>query len=79
METKLARIAKIAEEKPREKFTSIYHLLNEELLTKCHNELDGKKAVGIDQITKAEYEANLEENIKDLVNRLKRMNYRPDR
>lgn len=34
---------------------------NEDMLRKCYIELDGKKAVGIDRVTKAEYEVNLEE------------------
>ncbi len=55
VETKLARIAQISKEKPKEVFTSIYHLLNEEMLKLCHKELDGKKATGIDGVTKAEY------------------------
>lgn len=33
MQTKLARIAEVAKEKPKEKFTTLHHLLNEELLT----------------------------------------------
>ena len=77
MQTKLARIAEIAKENPKEQFTSLYHLLNEELLTQCHRELDGNKATGVDQVTKAAYEENLELNIKDLVERLKRKSYRP--
>ena len=56
METKLARITEISKEKPKEVFTSIYHLINKELLLQCHKELDGKKAKGIDGTTKAEYE-----------------------
>ena len=35
---------------------SIYHLLNEEMLALCQKELDGKKATGLDKVTKAEYE-----------------------
>jgi group II intron reverse transcriptase/maturase len=31
----------------------------------------------VDKVTKAEYEANLHENLKDLVDRLKRKNYKP--
>lgn len=77
MQTKLARIAEIAKEKPKEQFTSLYHLLNEVLLTQCHRELDGNKATGVDQVTRAAYEENLELNIKDLVERLKRKSYRP--
>lgn len=77
MLTKLARIAEIAKENPKEQFISLYHLLNEELLAKCHRELDGNKATGVDQVTKATYEENLESNIKDLVERLRRKSYRP--
>lgn len=39
--------------------------------------LDGKKAVGHDGTTKYEYALNLDENVEDLVNRMKRMAYRP--
>jgi group II intron reverse transcriptase/maturase len=77
METKLARIAEIAKEKPKEQFTSLYHLLNKEMLIECHAELDANKATGIDQVTKEEYERNLDENITSLVERLKRKGYRP--
>lgn len=77
MQTKLARIAESAKEKPKEQFTSLYHLLNEEMLTQCHRELDGSKATGIDQVTKAVYEEKLESNIKELVERLKTKSYRP--
>lgn len=44
METKLVRIAQISRKQPKEVFTSIYHLLNEEMLMKCHKELNGKKS-----------------------------------
>lgn len=77
METKLVRIAQISRKQPKEVFTSIYHLLNEEMLMKCHKELNGKKATGMDGVTKAEYEENLEENIKNLVNELQNMRYIP--
>lgn len=77
METKLARIAEISKEKPREVFTSIYHFLNKEMLMLCHKELDGKKATGLDGVTKAEYEENLEENIEQLEKELQNMRYKP--
>lgn len=77
METKLARIAEISRERPQEIFTSIYHFLNKDLLILCHNELDGKKATGLDGITKAEYEENLEENIKQLAKEIQSMSYKP--
>jgi group II intron reverse transcriptase/maturase len=77
METKLIRIAEIAKEKPKDVFTSLYHLLNTKLLTQCHNELAGNKARGIDGVTKLEYSTNLEENIQSLVERLKKHSYKP--
>ena len=77
METKLAAISKIAKERPKERFTSLYHLLNEGMLLGCHRELSGNKAVGVDEVTKDEYEANLGENIKELVISLKNHSYKP--
>ncbi len=77
MSTKIARINQIAKERPEEKFTSIYHLINYELLKECYEELDGNKATGIDKITKEEYGESLEENLNDIVNRLKKMAYKP--
>ena len=55
----------------------MYHLINEELLKQCHKELDGNKAVGIDNVSKKEYAENLNENIKDLAKRLKDKAYKP--
>ena len=77
METKLARIADKSRNEKRPIFTSLYHLINEELLKECHKELDGSKAVGIDNVSKKEYAENLDENIKDLVKRLKNKAYKP--
>jgi len=77
MGTVLARIAEIARNKPEEKFTSLYHHINAELLRKCHRELPANKAAGVDQVTKAEYEANLTENLHDLEQKLKQWSYGP--
>lgn len=55
----------------------MYHLINEELLKQCHKELDGNKTEGIDNVSKKEYAENLDENIKDLVIRLKNKAYKP--
>ena len=41
METKLARIAEIAKERPQEKFTSLAHHINVDLLLMCHIEMQG--------------------------------------
>lgn len=77
METKLARIAEVAKNKPKERFTSLAHLLNEEMIKGCHLNMGKSKAAGIDGDTKEAYERNLNENVKDLVNRLKRQVYKP--
>ena len=77
METKLDRIREMSAADRKMVFTSLYHLINEELLRECHKDMDGKKATGVDNITKTEYETNLDENLKSLVERLKRKNYKP--
>ena len=77
MTTKIARINEIAKRKPKEIFTSIYHLINYELLLECYKELDGNKATGIDKVTKDEYYINLDKNLNGIVDKLKTMSYRP--
>lgn len=77
MGTKLERIAQLSNNNPNMVFTSIGHLIDRKLLAKCHKELDGDKAVGIDGITKDEYETMPDENLEDLMERLKRGAYHP--
>ena len=77
METKLERISQLSRENPDMVFTSIGHLINKELLMECHKSMDGKKAVGIDGVTKEDYGRNLEENLEKLVGRLKQKSYKP--
>lgn len=77
MGTKLERISQLSKENPDMVFTSIWHMINTDLLKECHREMDGKKAVGIDGVTKEEYEKNLEENLTNLVERLKDRSYKP--
>lgn len=77
MTTKITRINQISKERPNEIFTSIYHLINKELLMECFNEIDGSKATGIDKVTKDMYYANLNDNLDKLVEKLKTMSFRP--
>ncbi len=77
VETKLHRIARKARNEPEFRFTSLFHLMNEELLRGCFKRLRGDAAVGIDGKTKEEYAENLEENLAGLVKRLHRMAYIP--
>lgn len=75
--TKLHRIAAKARAEARIKFTSLYHLMNEEMLRESYGELGADKAAGIDRVTKEEYGAKLGSNIAELVKRLHQMSYRP--
>ena len=77
MATQLGRIREKSEKEPKTVFTSLYHTINEELLKQCHQEMDGSKATGVDKVTKAEYEANLDGNVKELVKKLKNKSYKP--
>ena len=77
MGTKLERISQLSRENPDMVFTSIGHLINKELLRECHEKMDGKKAVGIDGISKEEYGAHLEANLELLEGRIKNKAYKP--
>ncbi|MCT2536954.1 group II intron reverse transcriptase/maturase [Aquibacillus koreensis] len=77
METKLTRITELAKMNPDTVFTSLVHLLNEENLKQCHHELPSGKATGIKGVTKEKYGMKLDDNIKELVKRLKKKAYRP--
>ena len=63
---------------PDTRFHSVFHLvINEEHLRDCFQRLPADKAVGIDGATKRAYGERLEENLRDLVDRLHRGSYRP--
>ena len=71
MSTKLSVITLRAREDPKCKFTSLAHLLTADFLKECFWELKRDKAPGIDGVTWGEFEENLDENVEDLVVRLK--------
>ena len=78
MATDLTRIGEKARKEPGLVFTSLYHhIYDVDNLRACYDALDAKKATGVDGVTKEEYGRNLEENLRDLSGRLKRMGYRP--
>ena len=51
-------------------------MLNEEFLLDCWRHIRKDAAYGVDEVSAEEYEENLEDNIRDLVERLKRGSYR---
>ena len=80
MTTTLTRISQLSSENrnnPRFRFTSLAHLIDKRMLMECHAGMDGDKAVGIDGVTKENYGENLNENLDDLLNRMKRNAYKP--
>jgi len=74
---KLSSISKCAKENKTFQFESLAHHLNVEFLKDCYNKLDRNKAVGIDKVSWQEYKRDLDENLKDLVQKLKRKSFRP--
>lgn len=76
-ETKLKRITWLSAEDKHKVFNNLMHLVNEESLAASFNELNRKKAVGIDGINKEDYGKDLEINLRGFVDRLKSMSYRP--
>jgi len=77
VETKLQRIAEKARKEPDCQFTSLFHLMDKELLRGCFEGLRKDAASGIDRVTKEEYGNDLEANLTGLVERLHRMAYIP--
>ena len=77
METKLNLITKHVTESKGIRFTSLAHLLNKGSLIESFYMLKKDKAPGIDGVSFQEYETNLEENINNLVQRMKNQAYKP--
>jgi len=74
----LRRIGEKARSDPRLVFTSLYHhICDVDHLRACFEALPADRAVGIDGISKEQYGANLDENLKELSSRLRNMGYRP--
>ena len=51
--------------------------VNEETLMTEHRKQNRKKAVGVDGVSKDKYDENAEENIRELVKRMKKFQYKP--
>ena len=75
--TKLALLSQRARKEPKCRFTSLAHLLDERFLKECYYKLGRDRASGIDGVSWKEYGEHLDENLSDLVARLKAKRYRP--
>ena len=76
-QTRLALITQRAREDPKLQFTSLAHLLNEGFLKACYCKLGRDRASGIDGVSWKEYGERLDENLRELVMRLKAKRYKP--
>ncbi len=76
MQTSLRGIANKARQDGKWRFRHLYSMLNEDNLKGCFGDLRRGAAPGVDGITVAEYERELDANIADLVERLKGRRYR---
>jgi len=76
MPTFLQGIAKKAQEQPKHRFGNLYELLNEAFFKECWRDIRKDAAYGVDRVSAQDYEQNLDENIRGLVERLKRKQYR---
>jgi len=76
MQTSLQGIAKRAKEQKKHRFQDLYRMLDEEFLLESWRDIRKDAAFGVDRVSAEEYEQNLGENIRDLVERLKRGRYR---
>jgi group II intron reverse transcriptase/maturase len=76
--TDLTWIGEKARREPKEVFTSLYHHVTDvDNLRVSYEELASHKAGGVDGVTKEEYGRQLEDNLRDLSERLKKMGYHP--
>lgn len=59
------------------KLQTLMHKVNKETLKEQHKRQQQGKASGVDQMTKEEYGINLDENLDNLIKRMKSFSYRP--
>jgi len=76
MSTKLDRIAELAKEDRKRRFSSIAHLLTPEALHLAFGRLRKEASVGVDKVTYAEYQAGAWEKVLKLHDRLRSKRYR---
>lgn len=75
--TRLESIGKRATFQKDTVFNNIAYVVDLDLLRECYQELDGKKAIGIDGVTKEVYGKRREDNLQDLLGQIRRRAYKP--
>jgi len=76
VQTSLQAIAKKASEQPEYRFRNLFGMLSEEMLKDSWQFIRKNAASGVDRVSAKEYEQNLDDNIHQLVEDLKRKRYR---
>ena len=72
----LDRVARLAKERPRMRFTSLAHLMDEEFLKVAWQRVRKDGAVGVDRQSAKAYAANLDANLSGLCERLRSGRYK---
>ena len=75
--TKSALLSERARQEPQLQFTSLAHLLDVDFLRGCYFELGRDRASGIDGVSWQDYGKQLDENLENLVERMKAKRYKP--
>jgi RNA-directed DNA polymerase len=75
--TKLESIALVARKDKDAKFCSLAYLMNKNTLKESFKRLNNTASPGIDKETKESYKIHLDENVNNLLIKLKKGSYRP--
>jgi RNA-directed DNA polymerase len=71
----LKKIAEQAQRYPEMVFNNVFHLIDRDLLLEAYRRTRKNSAPGVDQVTAKQYAENLEENLRDLHERLRDHRY----
>jgi RNA-directed DNA polymerase len=74
--TRLQLIAEQAKKRPEMVFTTLAHLMDVELLREAYKRTNKQGSPGVDGVTAKEYAENLEENLAELHERLRKKEYK---
>jgi group II intron reverse transcriptase/maturase len=72
---KLQRIAQQAQRYPEMVFNNVFHVIDEDFLREAYHRTRKNSAPGPDKVTAQQYAANLDENLRDLHERLRANRY----
>lgn len=75
--TKLQRIQNRSANRSDAVFNNLGHIINKEMLMDIFHGQSGARAVGIDEVSKAEYGEKLDANITELLRKIRNGSYRP--